>query len=63
MIFYGIVISPFYMKINIKIGTYIKKLLRKYKKRFIILHKKNGMSVKGKGRSLFRKIKKFLYGK
>ncbi len=63
MIFYGMAISPFFMALMLKIGESLKKILRKCKKSFIILHKKSGRLFGKKGRLLFRRVKKFLYGK
>lgn len=63
MLFYGMVISPFFMKINLTIGTFIKKSLRKCKKRLIMVCKKRGIHRKSKKHSFFYKVKKFLYGK
>lgn len=63
MLFYSIAISPFFVKINVAIGNFIKKHLRKYKKDFIMIYKKKNRSRRRRSHTFFYKVKKFLYGK
>lgn len=63
MLFYSIAISPFFVKISVKIGNFIKNHLRKWKKSFIMVYKKNEHHRNKRRHSLFYKLRKFLYGK
>lgn len=40
MIFYGMAVSPFFVRLALKIGNFFKKILRKCKKGLIIVYRK-----------------------
>ncbi|HIS61757.1 MAG TPA: spore cortex biosynthesis protein YabQ [Candidatus Scybalomonas excrementigallinarum] len=48
MIFYGMAVSPFFVRLALKIGNFFKKILRKCKKGLIIVHRKRRQKWKGK---------------
>ena len=48
MIFYGMAVSPFFVRLALKIGNFIKKILRKCKKGLRIVHRKRRQKWKGK---------------
>lgn len=63
MVAYGAFFSPFLIKVAVKIGNFIKKILRKLAKRVIIISKTIKCTGSRRSHSFFRWLRKILYGK